>query len=143
MGSEDTRDRACKACLRRADNDYGPCATTSTYQLSASLSASPASGASKIRVEGKVQEANLISKVDPVYPPLALQARIQGTVHFNATIAADGTIENLQVVSGHPILVQSALDAVKRWVYRPTLLNGAPVEVVTTINVDFALPPGK
>jgi TonB family protein len=104
------------------------------------ISISPGGTPMRIRVGGKVQEANLIQRVDPVYPPLALEARIQGTVRFNVTISKDGTIANLQVVSGHPMLVQSALEAAKQWVYKPTLLNGAPVEVTTTLDVSFALP---
>ena len=94
---------------------------------------------SVIRVGGNVQAANLIRQVKPNYPPLAKQARIQGTVKFNAVIAKDGTIQNLTVVSGHPMLVQAALEAVKQWLYKPTLLNGEPVEVITTIDVNFTL----
>jgi protein TonB len=93
----------------------------------------------RIRVGGQVQAANLIRKVTPVYPPLAKQARIQGTVRFTAIIGKDGTIQNLQLVTGHPLLVQAAQDAVKQWVYKPTLLNGEPVEVVTQIDVNFTL----
>ncbi|HLJ16366.1 MAG TPA: energy transducer TonB [Bryobacteraceae bacterium] len=94
---------------------------------------------SRIRVGGNVQAANLIKKVVPVYPPLAKQARIQGTVRFTAIIGKDGTIQNLQLVSGHPLLVPSATQAVKQWVYKPTLLNGEPVEVITQIDVNFTL----
>jgi len=94
---------------------------------------------SRIRVGGNVQAANLVRKVTPVYPPLAKQARIQGTVRFTAIIGKDGTIQNLQLVSGHPLLVAAAQDAVKQWVYKPTLLNGDPVEVVTQIDVNFTL----
>jgi protein TonB len=94
---------------------------------------------SRIRVGGNVQAANLIRRVIPVYPPLAKQARIQGTVRFQAIIGKDGTIQNLQLVSGHPLLVAAAQQAVSQWVYRPTLLNGDPVEVVTTIDVNFTL----
>jgi protein TonB len=93
----------------------------------------------RIRVGGNVQQANLIRKVTPVYPPLAKQARIQGTVRFTAIISKDGTISNLQLINGHPLLVPSAQDAVKQWVYRPTLLNGEPVEVITQIDVNFTL----
>jgi periplasmic protein TonB len=94
---------------------------------------------SRIRVGGNVQQASLVRQARPVYPPLAKQARIQGTVRFEAVIAKDGTIQNLRVVSGHPLLVQAATDAVKQWVYKPTLLNGEAVEVVTTIDVNFTL----
>ena len=86
-----------------------------------------------------VAAANLIHKTVPVYPPLAKQARVQGTVKFSAIIGKDGHILNLQLVSGHPLLVPSATEAVKQWVYRPTLLNGEPVEVITQIDVNFTL----
>ena len=94
---------------------------------------------SRIRVGGNVQQANLIRKVTPLYPPLAKQARIQGVVRFTAIIGKDGTIQNLQLVSGHPLLVEAAKQAVSQWQYKPTLLNGDPVEVVTTIEVNFTL----
>jgi protein TonB len=93
----------------------------------------------RIRVGGNVQAAKLVRQPKPVYPPLAKQARIQGTVRFQAIIGKDGTIQNLQLVSGHPLLVPSATEAVKQWVYQPTLLNGEPVEVVTQIDVNFTL----
>ena len=93
----------------------------------------------RIRVGGNVQAAKLIRQPKPSYPPLAKQARIQGTVRFNAIIGKDGTIQNLTLVSGHPLLVPSATEAVKQWVYQPTLLNGEPVEVVTQIDVNFTL----
>ena len=93
----------------------------------------------QIKVGGNVQAANLIKKVTPVYPALAKSARIQGTVRFTAVIGKDGTIQNLQLVSGHPMLVQAATDAVKQWVYKPTLLNGEAVEVITQIDVNFTL----
>jgi protein TonB len=93
----------------------------------------------RIRVGGNVQAANLIRKITPVYPALAKQARIQGQVRFTAIISKDGSIQNLQLVSGHPLLVPAAQDAVRQWLYRPTLLNGEPVEVVTQIDVNFTL----
>ncbi|MBX5496275.1 MAG: energy transducer TonB, partial [Bryobacteraceae bacterium] len=93
----------------------------------------------RIRVGGNVQQAKLIRQPRPIYPPLAKQARISGTVRFNAIIGKDGTIQNLTLVSGHPLLVQAATEAVKQWVYQPTLLNGEPVEVVTQIDVNFTL----
>jgi TonB family protein len=98
-----------------------------------------ASGVMRIRVGGNVQASNLIKKVTPVYPPLAKQARISGTVQFTALIGKDGTIQNLQLISGHPLLVESAQDAVKQWQYRPTLLNGNPAEVITQIDVNYTL----
>jgi TonB family protein len=93
----------------------------------------------RIRVGGNVQQANLIMKVTPMYPPEAKQARIQGTVKMTATINKDGTIQTLDLVSGHPLLADAAIDAVKQWIYKPTLLNGNPVEVITQIDVNFTL----
>jgi len=92
-----------------------------------------------LRVGGNVSAANLIHKVTPTYPPLAKAARVQGTVKFEAVIAKDGSIQNLKMISGPPLLVQAALQAVQQWQYRPTLLNGEPVEVITTIDVNFTL----
>jgi periplasmic protein TonB len=93
----------------------------------------------RIRVGGNVQSANLLIKVQPAYPPLAKQSRIQGVVSLATVISKDGTIQNLQVISGHPMLVKAALEAVKQWTYKPTLLNGQPVEVITQIDVNFTL----
>jgi protein TonB len=93
----------------------------------------------RIKVGGNVQAANLIKKVAPVYPPLAKQARIQGHVLLSAVISNEGTIQDLKVNSGHPLLVQSAMDAVRQWQYKPTMLNGEPVEVSTEIDVNFTL----
>jgi len=80
--------------------------------------------------------------VAPEYPALARQARIQGTVVLQATIGKDGAIESLTLVSGHPMLAPAAIDAVKQWQYKPYFLNGDPVEVKTTINVNFTLAGG-
>lgn len=93
----------------------------------------------RITVGGNVQAAHLVNRVQPSYPPLARQTRISGTVKLHAIIGKDGTVQQLQVVSGHPLLVQSALDAVRQWRYQPTLLNGDPVEVDTEIDVIFSL----
>jgi protein TonB len=92
-----------------------------------------------IRVGGVVQAAKIVRQVTPVYPPPARQARISGTVRIEAVIGRDGIIQSLQVMRGHPWLAQAALDAVRQWVYRPTLLNGEPVEVLTQIDVNFKL----
>jgi len=92
-----------------------------------------------VRVSSGVSQGNLIRKITPNYPPLARQARIQGAVTMEATISADGFIENLRVTGGHPMLIPAAVDAVKQWRYRPYLLNGQPVEVQTTIQVNFNL----
>ena len=84
-------------------------------------------------------EANLIKRVQPVYPPLARSARVQGVVEFTAVISKEGNIENLQLVRGHPLLVNAAKEAVLQWKYKPTQLNGTPVEVITDIIVNFTL----
>jgi len=93
----------------------------------------------RIRVGGQVESAKLIFKPQPEYPPLAKMARIQGTVRLEAIISKDGTIQDLKVIQGHPLLVKAALEAVQRWRYQPTLLNGDPVEVVTEIDVNYTL----
>jgi protein TonB len=91
------------------------------------------------RIGGNVQASKLIKQPKPIYPPLAKAARVQGTVKFQATIGKDGTIQNLQLLSGPPLLVPSAMEAVKQWTYQPTLLNGEAVDVITTIDVNFTL----
>ena len=93
----------------------------------------------RIRLGGQVEAARLIFAPKPEYPPLAKMARIQGSVRLEAIISKDGTIQDLKVVSGHPLLVKSAIEAVSRWRYQPTLLNGEPVEVVTEVDVNFTL----
>jgi len=92
-----------------------------------------------IPIGGRVQNNKLISSTQPVYPEIAKSARIQGTVELAALIGPDGHVQQLSVVSGHPLLRQSALDAVKTWVYEPTLLNGSPVSVSTTVDIIFTL----
>ncbi len=92
-----------------------------------------------VQIGGRVAEANLIRKVQPVYPPLAKSARVQGTVEFTAIISKDGNIEDLKLVRGHPLLVNAAKEAVLQWKYRPTQLNGQAVEVITDIIVNFTL----
>ncbi len=92
-----------------------------------------------LRVGGNVMEASVIRKVLPVYPQIAKTAHISGTVVLHAIIGTDGTVQDLQYVSGPPLLMRAALDAVRQWRYRPTLLNGEPVQVDTTISVLFSL----
>lgn len=91
------------------------------------------------RVTSHLMEANLINKVIPAYPPLARAMHASGRVELQATISRAGAIENLRVLSGPAVFQQAALDAVRQWRYQPYLLNGQPVEVETTINVDFAM----
>lgn len=84
-------------------------------------------------------QASLINQVKPVYPPLARQARVSGVVILEAVIGKDGSIAEVKVISGHPLLQQAAIDAVSQWKYKPTLLNNEPVEVQTTVTVTFSL----
>ncbi len=93
----------------------------------------------RVRMGGEVEAARLIHEVQPVYPVLARDARIGGVVRLKAIIGCDGTIQDLRLVSGQPLLVDSAMNAVKQWVYKPTYLNGVPVEVITEVNVHFTL----
>ena len=92
----------------------------------------------RIKVGGQVEAGQIQNKVQPEYPQIAKVAHISGTVVLHAIIAKDGTIQELQYISGPPMLMKSAMDAVKQWKYKPYLLNGDPVEVETTINVDFS-----
>jgi len=96
----------------------------------------------RVRVSSGVSQGLLIRRVNPVYPPLARQARIQGVVILQAQISKDGSIENLQLISGHPMLAPAAIEAVKQWRYKPYLLNGEPVEVDTQVQVNFTLAGG-
>lgn len=96
----------------------------------------------RVRVSQGVSQGLLIHRVQPMYPPLARQARIQGTVVLQAEISKDGTIENLRLISGHPMLAPSAIEAVKQWRYKPYFLNGEPVAVETQITVNFTLAGG-
>jgi len=93
----------------------------------------------RIKVGGNVQGAMILKKTPPIYPPLAKSARVSGVVHLAAIIAKDGTIQELHSLGGPALLIQAAMDAVKTWVYRPTMLNGEPVQVETTIDVNFTL----
>ncbi len=98
-------------------------------------------GVQRIRVGGNVQSTNLITKVSPAYPPEAKQARVQGRVRLNVLIGEDGVVKDVVLIEGQPVLADAAIPAVWQWVYRPTLLNGQPVEVVTQVDVNFSLLP--
>jgi TonB family protein len=93
----------------------------------------------RIRVSGPVAAAKLTHQEAPEYPPLAKTAHIQGTVRMEVVIDKDGTIADIKVLSGHPLLIESALEAVSRWRYQPTYLNGKPVEVMTEVEINFHL----
>ena len=96
----------------------------------------------RVRVSSGVSTGLLVRKVPPSYPPLARQARIQGMVVLQAQISKEGNIQNLQLISGHPMLAPAAIEAVKQWKYKPYLLNGEPVEVDTQVQVNFTLAGG-
>lgn len=94
----------------------------------------------RVRTSDSIMQSLIIKKVAPVYPPLGRQARIQGMVILKVQISKTGDVESIQLVSGHPILAPSAIEAVKQWKYKPYLLNGEPVEVETNVTVNFTLP---
>ena len=100
------------------------------------------SGPKQITVGGDVEAAMLLHQVRPIYPAMARSARITGTVRMKAVIGTDGTIKNLTAISGHPMLVDAAMNAVRQWVYKPTVLDGVLMEVNTEIVVHFNLAPG-
>jgi TonB family protein len=94
----------------------------------------------RVRIAAKRQQPNLLTKVDPVYPALAMLSRLQGVVRLTIVIGKDGRVSEIEHVSGHPLLIGAASDAVRQWVYKPTLLNGKAFEVVTQVDVNFSLP---
>lgn len=113
---------------------------TAAGQQTAAPSQTPtANHPRKLRISSGLAETNLIHKVQPVYPPEAKANNVKGEVVLQCLIGKDGSVTNLKVVSGHPWLAQSALDAVRQWKYRPFLLNGEPVEIETTVKVRFHL----
>jgi periplasmic protein TonB len=107
----------------------------STANTAAPVVATP----KRLRVSSGITEGMLLHRVEPLYPVIAQRGHIRGTVQLRAIISRDGTIENLQLVSGHPMLVPAAIDAVKQWRYRPYVLNGEPLEVETVVFVNFHL----
>jgi protein TonB len=111
---------------------------SSTSSL-AGLPKPPMPPALRVRISQGVTKGRLLAKIEPKYPPLARAARIQGEVILTAIISKTGEVENLTLVSGHPMLVPSAFDAVRQWRYRPYLLNGEPVEVETTVTLTFVI----
>jgi len=92
-----------------------------------------------VRVGGNIKAPKQLKKVDPAYPDIARQARVQGVVILEATISPQGKVTDVKVLRGIPLLDQSAIEAVKQWVYTPTLLNGVPVPVIMTVTVNFKL----
>jgi periplasmic protein TonB len=110
--------------------------------ISSAPTAVPKVAVQRVRVSQGVTAGLVIHKIQPAYPPLARTARVQGSVVLAAVIGKDGNIQNLHVISGHPLLTQAALDAVKQWKYKPYILNGEPVEVDTQVTVNFTLAGG-
>ena len=104
-------------------------------------SATSAAGSLRVRIADNVQEGQITKRVPPVYPPLARQTKVSGIVKLHVLIDKQGNVIELQAISGHPLLIQSAMDAVKQWQYKPTLLNGRPVLVETEVSVIFDLKP--
>lgn len=119
------------------------CANPSTGNHACALSVEPVQtarpGGPRISVGGKAQEANLVRSVPPVYPPLARSTGIHGHVILGVIIGTDGSVIEARLLSGHPLLAPAAIDAVKQWKYKPTLLKGQPVEVQTQVDVNFTL----
>jgi len=118
-----------EATLQITAPDYAP----------AAMAEDQPAPASRIRIGGAVQQAKLISQPHPIYPPDAKEARISGVVKLSAIIGKDGTVQKVELISGHPLLAAAAMEAVQQWRYQTTLLNGQPVEVVTQIDVNFTL----
>ncbi len=120
--------------------------TFAVYFVGAALvwvatSAAQTTSVSDLKVPAAAAAEHVISKTEPVYPPLAKAAKIGGTIVVEATIASDGHVAKVKALSGHPMLMQSAMDAVHKWRYQPFLLNGNPVQVVTSVEVNFTAPP--
>jgi protein TonB len=119
--------------------DDSNAAAQEAFHAQRPISVTPAPPKGPLHLSSGVVSGLLLTKTPPIYPSIAVAARVEGTVVLAAVISAAGTIQNLRVVSGHPMLQRAALDAVSNWRYRPFLLNGQPVEVETTINVIFTL----
>ena len=130
--------------LRKAANDLSkedsaPGIPNPALEAPPKKDADRKAGPARIRQGGNVQAAKLIHRVNPTYPPLAAQAHVAGTVRLHAVIGKDGTVREVDALAGHPLLLQSAMTAVRQWRYSPTRLNGQPVEVDTTIDVEYTL----
>ena len=119
------------------DGVIGGIISSSSRPVAVPRFSQPPPAVQRVRISPGVTKGLLIFRVEPTYPPLAQQARIQGVVVLTALIDKGGNIQHLQVVSGHPLLVPAAIEAVKQWRYKPFLLSGQPVEVETTVTVSF------
>lgn len=112
---------------------------TKSLELQSASSQVSDDSAEQVQVSQGISQGLPVYKVQPSYPELARQAQVQGTVELQALIGKDGTVQELTVISGHPLLIQAAMDAVKQWRYKPYLHNEVPVEVQTTVHVNFTL----
>jgi protein TonB len=120
-------------CLLDCDSGPGPLGAAPPASIE------PVRSVRRMPVGGDIREPVKVRHVDPVYPPLAVAARVQGAVVLQCVITAEGTVSEIAIVSGHVLLNDAAVAAVSRWRYRPTLLNGEPVSVILTVTVSFAL----
>jgi TonB family protein len=120
-----------------------PPPVAATPPLARTSAKSEASSPQRVRLSEEVSKGLLITTIVPAYPPLARQAHVQGSVILDADISKDGTVEALRVVSGHPMLISAALDAVKQWRYKPYVVKGEPVPINTDVIVNFALSGGS
>ena len=142
IGNVDARELAPPADAQLYPTMMAPPGGVPFFGPSVPVTAANGSGIPKqVTISEGVAQGMVLKKIPPTYPPIAKAARIEGTVVLQATISKQGEIEDLKVISGHPMLQQSALDAVKQWTYKPYQLNGEPVEVATTVNVVFQLDP--
>jgi protein TonB len=129
------------SALRQAGHLPNAPATTSVAlpKPEADRPTARAATSKRLRVPGEIEAAKLTSRTVPEYPQIAVMARIQGLVRLQAVVGQDGTIQDLRVLSGPPLLLKSAIDAVSKWRYQPTRLKGKPVEVETEVDVNYAL----
>ena len=130
------------AGVRDGTGDPNARGTVFNSVLGSDLALPPPPAAVRHPTVSRMMEGNLVHRVQPDYPTLARQVRVQGKVVLRAMISREGAIENLQVLSGHPMLIPAAVDAVRQWRYRPYVLNGEPVEVETEVTVNFILSGG-
>ena len=132
------------SALRQAGRNSKPAATSNTMVAPKGEGGNPAAGNKTykhVRVPGEKEAARIVFQPLPEYPPLAMRARVQGVIRLEALIGPDGSVEELKVISGHPLLIQSAMDAVSKWRYQPLQVKGEPVEVETEIDVNYVLKP--
>jgi TonB family protein len=134
--------RNCELEITEADMIYRTAICLLSLTACISLSAAqdtPQTPAQAVHVSAEVAADLLVSKVDPIYPPLARQARIQGVVSLKVIVGNTGDVEDVQLVTGHPMLAPAAIAAVKQWKYRPYLLNGEPIRADIQVQINFTL----